>query len=152
MLELHTERPRQPAVADPDALLLMASCGAALHHARLSLAAAGLDTDIERLPAPDLLARISVTGLGEPDQRAAQLVEAARHRRTDRRPVADRALPASVLASVAAAVAAEDVGFYLLHPDEVVELTVAVDGAARYALLHGGDDTPQCRLRAGVGR
>ena len=40
-------------------------------------------------------------------------------------------------------------GFYLLHPDEVVELTVAADGAARYALLHGGDDTPECRLRAG---
>jgi nitroreductase len=136
-LELRAERSRQLTVADPDGLLLTVSCGAALHHARLALDAAGWEAEVERVPDPadpDLLARVTVTGQGEPDSRAAQLVAAARHRHTDRRPVDDRPLPMSVLASVTAAVAAEDIGFYLLHADDVVELTVAVDNADRAEL------------------
>ena len=40
-LELFAERARQLTVSDPQGRLLTISCGAALHHARTALAAAG---------------------------------------------------------------------------------------------------------------
>jgi len=49
VLELHADRDRQLAVADPDGRLLLLSCGAALHHARLAMAAAGWSAQVRRL-------------------------------------------------------------------------------------------------------
>ncbi|GAB3091131.1 hypothetical protein [Micromonospora schwarzwaldensis] len=51
-LELRTDPDRQLAHTDPDGRLLILSCGAALHHARVSLAAAGWGVGVERLPEP----------------------------------------------------------------------------------------------------
>ena len=132
VLELRADRSRQLPVADPDGLLLTESCGTALHHARQSLAAEGWLADVAWLPTgvdPDLLARVTVTGRDRPDAAAARLVAAARQRRTDRRPVADRPVPDAVLDQVAAAVAREGIAWHQLRHDEVVELTVAMSRA-----------------------
>ena len=58
-LELFAERTRQLGVTDPELRLLTISCGAALRHARIALAAAGWSARVARLPdddQPDLLA------------------------------------------------------------------------------------------------
>ena len=48
-LELRADRDRQLTVADPDGRLLLLSCGAALHHVRVALAAAGWGVRVRRL-------------------------------------------------------------------------------------------------------
>src|SRR4051812_21288124 len=62
-LELIAQRDRQLSVTDPAGRLLTISCGAALHHVRISLAVEGWSAHVERLPEtvePDLLARITL--------------------------------------------------------------------------------------------
>ena len=62
------ERSRRLTVTDPQGRQLMISCGAALHHARTALAAAGWDAHVTRLPdtrRPDLLATLTVAKVGE---------------------------------------------------------------------------------------
>jgi nitroreductase len=87
-LELRADRERQLTATDPDGNLLMMSCGAALHHALISLAADGWRTTTERLPDPadpDLLARVRAIDTDAPDLGAQRLREAVPRRRTDRR-------------------------------------------------------------------
>src|SRR3712207_6282351 len=62
-LELMLDRDRQLVAADPQGRLAVVSCGAALHHARVALAAEGFEAVIRRLPdpeRPDLLAVVHV--------------------------------------------------------------------------------------------
>src|SRR5947209_3884760 len=57
-LELHLDRAGVDELTDADGRLATLSCGAALHHARVSLAAQGWSTTVTRLPDhtdPDLL-------------------------------------------------------------------------------------------------
>src|SRR5690242_6274406 len=61
VLELYADRSRQLPALDPDGRSLVLSCGAALELARLGFAAAGWQTEVDRVPdrhRPDLLARI----------------------------------------------------------------------------------------------
>ncbi|GII24842.1 Acg family FMN-binding oxidoreductase [Planosporangium mesophilum] len=133
-LDLYADRSRQLEVEDPDGRLLTESCGAALHHARLALTAAGWRIDVRRLPdqnQPDLLATITVTGRGESDEHARVLLDAASRRRTDRRPITDRPVDQAALDAIVAAVTAEDTRLYLLRRDQVVELAAAMAAAER---------------------
>src|SRR5215213_1389114 len=52
VLRLWADRERQLVVADPQGRLLTISCGVALHHARVALAAAGHGVAVRRLPDP----------------------------------------------------------------------------------------------------
>src|SRR6185503_16306307 len=64
-LELRADRSRQISALDPDGRMLTVSCGAALHHARVALAAEGVRTTIGYLPDPadrDLLATLVHVG------------------------------------------------------------------------------------------
>lgn len=151
VLELRADRSRQLPVADPDGLLLVESCGTALHHARLSLAAAGWVVDVACLPSgtePDLLARLTVTGRGTPDAAAAQQVAAVRRRCTDRRPVADRPVPEQSLMAISAAVVAEGALLAVLRPDTVVELTVAM---SRADTIEAAEEAHQAEIASWVG-
>ena len=51
-LDLYLDHSRGLEVTDPDSRLALLSCGAALHHALVSLAAAGWHTIVARLPDP----------------------------------------------------------------------------------------------------
>jgi len=131
-LLLRAERRRQLSLADPDGLLLTQSCGVALHHALTALAADGWRAQARRLPEPsepDLLAEITVDDRGRPDPAAGALAAAARRRRTDRRPVTDEPVGATVLDLLVAAAAGEHTNLYLLRPDHVIELASAVSQA-----------------------
>jgi hypothetical protein len=88
-LRLRVAASRQLAVADPDGRLMILSCGVALHHAQLALAAAGHKATVTVLPDPDdsdLLADITLGFSQTPSQDEIDLAEAIERRHTDRRP------------------------------------------------------------------
>jgi hypothetical protein len=88
VLDLRLERRRILRESDPEGRLAVLSCGAALHHARVHLAAAGWQAEVVRIPDtedPDLLARLLIDGPAPRDHDAIRLARAAAHRRTDRR-------------------------------------------------------------------
>lgn len=132
-LELRADPDRQLAATDPDGRLLTLSCGAALHHARVFLAAAGWAVTVERRPDPAdpaLLARLRATGPAHLDVAAARLVDAIPRRRTDRRAYGDRPVPEPVLARLRAAVEAEDAHLHIVRPDQMPMLAVSTGRAA----------------------
>jgi hypothetical protein len=151
-LDLYADRDRQLRTADPDGRLLTVSCGIALHHARLALAAAGHACEVERLPdpaEPDLLARVRVTGAV-----AATPTELARYaaiprRRTDRRPYAATPVPADVLARLVAAAGAEGGLLYRVRRDQMPMLAVA---AARAGETQRADPAHRAELARWIDR
>jgi hypothetical protein len=131
-LELFAERSRQLPVTDPQGRLLTISCGAALHHARTALAAAGWSVHIVRQPDPDqqdLLAVVTVTGSTPADVASTRLAEAIANRHTDRRPVSETPLPDAHLDAIAAAARAE-ANLHILTHDQIPELASAACRAA----------------------
>lgn len=150
-LELHADRGRQLGVADPEGRLLTISCGAALYHARVALAAEGWEAVVVRLPDPhdpDLLARISLGVRSGVTNEAMRRFQAAQVRRTDRRPVLDQPVPQEVLAEIRAAVEAEHNHLHLLHPEQVSDLSVA---AARADVLEAIDSALRAEMAYWVG-
>lgn len=132
-LELRADPDRQLRIVDPDGRLLTMSCGAALHHARIALAAAGYPTETLRLPdprQPDLLARLRPSGHGSPDPHARELLAAIPRRRTDRRAFGATPVPDAALTRLGAAVEAEGAHLHLVRPDQMPMLAVTTAQAA----------------------
>jgi hypothetical protein len=132
-LELSADPERRLGVTDAEGRLLLLSCGGALHHARVSLAAQGRRADVERLPderRPDLLARIRIAGPAPLDPHAVGLAAAISRRRTDRRAFGERRVSPTTLARLGRLVEAEGVGLHEVPDERVPELAVAVDEAA----------------------
>ena len=131
-LELYADAARQLAVTDPIGRLMTVSCGAALHHARVALAAHGWRIDVHRLPAPthpELLARLSAVGHTPATHDAAAALRTIRKRRTDRRPVSDTPVPAADVDAIRRAVEAEGAWLHTLRHHDVLELATAADRA-----------------------
>ncbi|MEU8298527.1 nitroreductase family protein [Micromonospora sp. NPDC048909] len=131
-LELRMARSRQLTAADPEARLLVLSCGIALHHARMALAAEGWTAMVERLPdpaEPELLARLSGFSRTDLDPDAMRLVQCMRIRRTDRRPVSEEPVPNSAIEEITHAVTAEGSRLQILDSDQVMELAAAASHA-----------------------
>ncbi|MEJ3747031.1 nitroreductase [Actinomycetes bacterium KLBMP 9797] len=135
VLELYADRDRQLAVSDPDGRLLTISCGAALHHARLALAAAGHQATVDRFPdpgRPDLLARIHLTGPHEPSVQEIALCGAVPLRRTDRRAFGESPVPDAAVDHLREVVEAEGAFLHVVHPSQMPMLAVAT--------MHAGDE------------
>lgn len=149
-LDLLLERSRLLTSADPGARLAVLSCGAALHHARLELAASGWTADVERDPAEagDHLARIRLGARTEPDGSAARLVRATLRRRTDRRTRPGAPLDHDKLRTIAAAVRREQALLTLLRPRQTFLLTAAVEQALR---VEGSDPAWQIEVAHWIG-
>lgn len=151
-MELSAVRDRQLAAVDPDGRLLMISCGAALHHVRTALAAAGWECVVDRLPdprRPDLLAVLVPTTHRTPDPAAMRLVQTIEMRHTDRRPLSDEALPDDVLAAVVEAVDAQGTRLHVLPADQVYDLAMAEE---RAGAAEQGDEATRQELAGWVGR
>jgi hypothetical protein len=87
-VRLYADRGRQLHSIDADGRMLTISCGAALHHLRVALCAAGHEVAVDRFPGSgdgDHLATVRVTGPRPTDIEALRAM-AARH--SDRRPFA----------------------------------------------------------------
>lgn len=127
-LDLYAERSRQLGAADPEGRLLTISCGTALHHAEVALAAQGWRALVTRLPAPedpDLLARVQLDEHIGASAEATRRFQAAQRRQTDRRPVTEEPVPPVALGQVRSAVEQHAAHLHLLPPDQVSELAVA---------------------------
>lgn len=131
---LFASRSRQLEAVDPDGRLMMVSCGAALHHALVVLAAAGQVTEVSRLPEqnrPDLLARVRLHGAVDPDPGAVTCLRAIHDRHTDRRPFGTTPVADSVLRELVRAAERHGAHLLLLDSEQVGGLAaVAVRAAA----------------------
>ena len=114
-VELYADRTRHLVDTDPDQRDLIISCGAALHHLRVALAAAGLAAEVNRLPNPENRDHLATIHLrpGSPEPADASLARAIELRRTDRRRFSAQPVSAGVLADLTADAAANGT---LLHP------------------------------------
>ena len=133
LMELSSDPTRRLGVTDAEGRLLLLSCGGALHHARVKLAAHGWRADVQRLPderRPDLLARIRVTGRGGPDPTARKLADVISRRRTDRRAFGDRRVADDTVTRLRRLVEAEGTYLHVVPDDRVAEMAVSVDQAA----------------------
>jgi nitroreductase len=131
-ITLTADPQRQLTVSDPDGRLLLISCGAALHHARTALAAAGWSVEVDRLPdpaTPGLLARLRLGPHGQPDAQAQLLAAAMPQRRTDRRAFGDRPVSADTLTRLRRLAEAESTYLHEVRPDQVLTLAIGAEHA-----------------------
>jgi hypothetical protein len=131
--QLRADRSRQLATIDPEGRLLTLSCGAALHHARVALAADGVGAEVTYLPDgddPDLLATIRHTGATVRAAEPQRLRRAMSIRRTDRRPFADQDVPDAALDRLRAAATAAGADLHVVRPQDLVGVVVAAGHAA----------------------
>jgi nitroreductase len=104
-VELHADPNRHLPATDPDRRDLVLSCGAALHHLLVALAALDLRTATERFPDPEDRGHLATVGYrpGDVDRAAARLHPAIAARRTDRRRFSHRPVPRTHVDAMAAA-------------------------------------------------
>lgn len=128
--DLYADMSRHLHASDPDRRMLLISCGIALHHAAVSLAAQGMDTEISRMPNPadsELLATVKIRGRVPVTSDAVRLMQALGARRTDRRPLLNDPLLPDAVAVLRSAAAAYGVGLDVLDRDQVIDLAVAIE-------------------------
>lgn len=133
-LDLYLEHSRRLGITDPDGRLAILSCGAALHHATVALAAEGWHTDIGRLsdPAdPDHLARLDLAGPVPISPDAMRHVQTIQLRHTDRRPTTRTPIAGAELDAVIAAAQTHGAWLHVLSRDAILELAAAVSYAQR---------------------
>lgn len=96
-VELHADWTRHLPPTDPDRRDVLLSCGAALHHLQVALAARGMAAQVNRLPDPEDLAHLATVAVrpGTADARDAALSPAIERRRTDRRRMSHRVVPSN---------------------------------------------------------
>ncbi|MBW6436361.1 nitroreductase [Actinoplanes hulinensis] len=127
VLDLFADPDRMAGVPDPAGHLTAVSCGAALHHARLSLAAQGWHVTVDRRPASTCsrhLARLHIDGAAPVSSGTARLARAIRQRHTDLRPVTGWPIEPQELRIVVRAFASHDIRVHILRPDQILVLTV----------------------------
>jgi hypothetical protein len=126
-LELYADPIRQLTTVDAGGRLMVLSCGAALHHARIALAAQGLPVVVERLAGlgrPRLLARLSVSGHSTANPGAIRLLDTIQIRHADRWLMTDAIVDRSRFDTVRAAVEAEHSSLRALSPGDLLDLVV----------------------------
>jgi nitroreductase len=142
--DLYADPSRQLHVSDPDRRMLTISCGVALHHARVALAAAGVTVDVNLLPLasdPDHLAHITVTGATAIDPAAKALYDAIAARHTDRRPLLNESLPPDTLRDLRSSARPFRIGIHPLRGREVTSLASATGTAQRDSRLDAATRT-----------
>jgi nitroreductase len=146
-LELYPVAERQLRAQDPDARMLLLSCGAALHHAQVALDAEGWTYRVQR-PASTPLAVLTPGARQAAEPQAARHLQMMQVRRTDRRTVRDEPVPGQTLEELVKAAEQAGARLHLLSRDQVLELAVAVERAQTAA---SGDDRALAEMAGWVG-
>ncbi|MEV4350509.1 nitroreductase [Actinoplanes sp. NPDC049596] len=126
-LELYADEDRRLSTVDRDGRLLLLSCGAALHHARVTLAAAGWSCTVERFPDDKVLARIRIGDAVPADPEAQRMAESIPRRRTDRRSFGEREVTAAELTRLRLLVEAEGAYLHLVPADDITQLAISAE-------------------------
>ncbi len=148
-VHLHADPDRHLPSTDPDRRDLLVSCGTALHHAVVALAALGWQSKIQRFPNPadpNHLAAIEVHR-HQPAELDIVLAAAIPRRRTDRRLFSSWPVPYADIALLAARTART--GVKLLRIEDTSNLDTAVKEAAH---RHATDAEYLRELTAWTGR
>jgi hypothetical protein len=143
VLDLFLDARRLSEFPDPGGRMATISCGAALHHARLTLAARGWRVTTTRRPdaaVPDHLARLRIDGPAPVSPDTADLARVIRLRHTDLRPVTGRPINPVELRAIRAAFESQHVRAAVLRPDQILALTVAT--------AHGGGEPSDTQWHA----
>lgn len=98
-LHLYADPGLQLPSTDPDSRDLIVSCGIALHHCLVALAALGWQTKVYRLPDPDEPKHLAVIEVYRhpANELDITLASAIPRRRTDRRPYSSRTVPTNYI-------------------------------------------------------
>jgi len=129
-MELSADATRRLDTTDPDGRLLLLSCGAALHHARTALSAAGWASTVERFPdesRPDLLARVHLGVRVPADPEAQRMAAAIPRRRTDRRAFGERQVSEFELTKLRRFVEFEGAYLHVVRPDQIAMLAISAE-------------------------
>jgi nitroreductase len=133
-VDLFADTGRHLPATDPESRDLVLSCGAALHHLTVALAAAGRGARVLRIPDPDErthLATVEVD-VGEPDPAAAALFPAIAKRHTDRRHMSHHPVPTTLVRALQdVARDAEALLVSVTGPPMRQRLALALEDAAR---------------------
>ncbi|WP_127508035.1 Acg family FMN-binding oxidoreductase [Actinoplanes solisilvae] len=129
-LELHADSGRQLTAQDPDAHMLLLSCGAALHHAEVALAADGWQFSVDR-PAGTPLAVIHLRQQGPVDPLSVRRFEQLPERHTDRRAVGDEPVVPGVLDLLVEVAEQNGTRLDVLRQEHMIELAVVVEHALK---------------------
>ncbi len=132
-VHLFLDASRALPATDPEGRDLLLSCGAALHHLRVALLAAGWATRVHRLPDPGHPAHLAAIELiaAEPTAEDLALARAIETRRSDRRVFSTWPLPEAFLEHLQDAAHAEGGDLRLLNSDaDVREVARLVEHAA----------------------
>lgn len=130
-VHLFAERSLHLVHTDPDGRDLLVSCGVALNHCVVALAALGWQAKIHRLPNPDEPDHLASIELhrGRPDERDIALAAAIPRRRTDRRYFSAWPVPPGHIAMMGARAARMGVTMKRIEPDAYFR--AILDRAAR---------------------
>ncbi|MGY1700262.1 Acg family FMN-binding oxidoreductase [Geodermatophilus sp. SYSU D00766] len=142
-VHLFADPTRGLPATDPESRDLLIGCGAALHHLRVALRAAGLSSRVHRLPDPahlEHLAAVEVS-LSEPRPDDLVIARAIEDRRSDRRVFSTWPVPPELVADLVRAAAEEGARLTVLAPGaryQVVRLvqTAALEQAVTPGLAH----------------
>lgn len=127
-MDLYLDPDRSNGGRDRPGHLDMISCGAALHHARLALAAQGWRATVHRRTRPNNthhVAHLRIDGPAPVSAGTARLARAIRQRHTDLRPVTGSPLGPLDLRTLSQAFTSHDISVHILRPDEILTLTLA---------------------------
>ena len=149
-LDLFADRGRLLPHNDAGRRGVLLSCGAALHHCVVALAAMGWHARVQRLPQgddSDHLARIEVS-TRRPDDLDIVLASAIRRRRADRRTYGSSPVPWGDIAVMGARAARGGVMLRRIDADDIVGVAPGADTSVLVVLGTDTDDA-LARLRAG---
>jgi nitroreductase len=150
--DLYVDPRRHLQVNDPDRRMLVISCGAALHHAQVALAAEGLAVDCTLMPeAGDAnhLAHLRITATTGVTTAAVRLMQTLEIRHTDRRPLLEQPLPDGSIDALRSAVTQFGIGLDPLDRDQMIKLASATARAQRDQI---NDEAARAELDAWSGR
>ena len=154
-VDLYADRRRHLPDVDPDGRGLLISCGAALHHCAVALAALGWHATAHRLPDPAVphhLASVSIEPRS-PSEVEVMLAGAITRRRTDCRPYSSWPVPWGDVALMGARAARSGVMLRQVEsapesPDNGVTVALGTDSDDCLARLRAGEATSLVLLSA----
>jgi len=136
-IDVYADRDRQLPVADTRGAALRVSCGAAIFNARLGVAALGHEAEVTLLPDasdPDLLASVAPGRARPPSPAEAALYAAIPHRRSNREPFLDTAVPLDIRPQLRDAALAEGAWLDLLLGPPALDMAAYLVRAANRVL------------------